>query len=38
MTSTIDTNMVNSIADPNIPSKTEDTKECLNNLNINEGK
>jgi hypothetical protein len=38
MTSTIDTNMLNSISDPNIPSKTEGTKDSLNNINTNEGK
>jgi len=38
MTSTIDTNMLNSNADPNIQSKNEDNKDYTNNININEGK
>ena len=38
MTSTIDTNMVNSKADTNIPGKEEETKDYTNNINMNEGK
>jgi len=38
MTSTIDTNMLNSKSDQNIQSKTEDNKDYTNNININEGK
>ena len=38
MTSTIDTNMLNSNADANILGKTEENKDKSNNKDINEGK
>jgi hypothetical protein len=38
MTSTIDTNMLNSKADANIPGKEEETKDYSKNINKNEGK
>ena len=38
MTSTIDTNILNSNADANILGKTEENKDKSNNKDINEGK